>query len=328
MKKTISRFIATAIAITIFSSNIVFASNIDKDELIGIDTDYYLSTNRDLENTKYKITFPDFSEVAEIDEFSLEDQNTKNVTAAILYVESLNLSECGWGYIESACLEELNSYLNNEDILLKSYTVLVPLGTATRASVPSNFAYFGQVDETSTSSRKYYSATVSNTEIDVVKSKVEARGDKLQRWIDGLVNVSMAWANKKVSISYSLVSMIQNMPSRYEVKNTDRMESIFRVNLDNRGIFTENTNGAWGKGDYAMVYTDDEGLAIPYTVTTLSGITPPFTRETDFDAIDVAAAHYNNKQYILSRASNRYHSNDRTPVKESALNDIIKGSLE
>ena len=51
------------------------------------------------------------------------------IDTAISYVKSLNLKDMGYSYIEEACLEELDSY-KDDDVVLESYTVLVPKARA------------------------------------------------------------------------------------------------------------------------------------------------------------------------------------------------------
>lgn len=322
--------IILAIAISIFGSQSVFAadSNCIAEEYM----DSTISENVNTQYHEYTISFPDRNalsaqEQRDFDSLNEERVNEERVNEAILYVESLNLSEKGLGYIETSCLHELNTFLENEDLLLVSYTVLTPIENNVLSTVPSNFKFFGSVDETSTSTRKYYYDTFSKSEVDL--KKLSAEGSKLKSWVTGIVDICMNWADDKISIAYTVVCTINNnLPPKYDVLPTDRVDAYYRVKLKGRGIYTKNTNGSWGRDDYAMVYSDDKGVAVPYVITFFKGITPPFTQETDFDPIDLISDHYNNKQYILARASNRYHSNTRTPVKETVMNQVIKGSLE
>ena len=168
--------IILAIAISIFGSQSVFAadSNCIAEEYM----DSTISENVNTQYHEYTISFPDRSalsaqEQRDFDSLNEERVNEERVNEAILYVESLNLSEKGLGYIETSCLHELNTFLENEDLLLVSYTVLTPIENNVLSTVPSNFKLFGSVDETSTSTRKYYYDTFSKSEFDLKKLSAE-----------------------------------------------------------------------------------------------------------------------------------------------------------
>ena len=69
-------------------------------------------------------------------DFSETNPKTRSVTGntiddAISYVESLNLNDMGYSYIEEACLNELAGY-KEDGVTLESYTVLVPKARAKR----------------------------------------------------------------------------------------------------------------------------------------------------------------------------------------------------
>ena len=112
------------------------------------------------------------------------------IDTAISYVKSLNLKDMGYSYIEEACLEELDSY-KDDDVVLESYTVLVPKARAK--------SYYG----TYLNSDYYYEYTsVSDMRRETNGAEKGASNEsKWNNWILGAMDLGMCFATKKMEYS-------------------------------------------------------------------------------------------------------------------------------
>lgn len=155
-------------------------------------------------------------------EFSYaSDANT--VDTAIAFVESLELKDMGYAHIEEACLNELNTYKEN-DIVLEEYTVLVP---KTREMYFYG-TYLGY---------DYYYEYTSVSKFDHL-TEGATKGAKEEQWNDwvlGLMTLILGFAvPTEWSVPYSVVSSVTGL---YDVSS---------IHYGDYNVYTE---------DYTDVYT-------------------------------------------------------------------------
>lgn len=126
-----------------------------------------------------------------------EDSTSDNIDEAIQYVEGLNLGEMGYSHIEEACLNELESY-RDDDIILENYTVLVPKARAK--------TYYG----TYLGNKFYYDYTSvadMRRETNGTK-KSSSNSSKWNSWILGTVDLIVSFTGGSYSIPYSAIRSI------------------------------------------------------------------------------------------------------------------------
>ena len=133
-------------------------------------------------------------------EFSYaSDANT--VDTAIAFVESLELKDMGYAHIEEACLNELNSYKEN-DIILEEYTVLVP---KTREMYYYD-TYLGH---------DYYYEYTSESKFSHHTDGAEkgASNEAIwNNWIMGLMELTLGFVlEAEWSIAYSVITSVTNV---------------------------------------------------------------------------------------------------------------------
>lgn len=132
-------------------------------------------------------------------EFSYaSDANT--VDTAMHFVKSLDLKNMGYAHIEEACLNELNSYKEN-DMVLEKYTVLVP---KTR-EMYFYATYLGY---------DYYYEYTSESQIrhETEGAEKGASNETLwNNWIGGLMDLMLGFALDTWGVAYSAVTSVTNV---------------------------------------------------------------------------------------------------------------------
>lgn len=208
MKKILSIFLATTLALTMGSST-VFAFDVSK------------NTQEDITENKY-----------EQYKISFNQNNSKNsagssIDEAIQYVKSLNLSEKGLAHIEEACLMELEQY-KSEDVELEDYTVLVP-----KTKAKTLYGSYGGYDF------YYENTSVANLrrETDGV-AKSNSNATKWNNWILGVMDLGMSFATKKWSIPYSMIRAVTGVSGTSAVYNGSRNQHVEQfTNTKTRSIY-------------------------------------------------------------------------------------------
>ncbi len=135
-------------------------------------------------------------------DFSETNPKTRSVTGntiddAISYVESLNLNDMGYSYIEEACLNELAGY-KEDGVTLESYTVLVPKARAKRFyGTYLNYDYY------------YDYTSVSDMRRETNGTKKNASNEsQWNYWILGLMDLGMNFANWEWSVPYTVIRLV------------------------------------------------------------------------------------------------------------------------
>ena len=128
---------------------------------------------------------------------SSEETSNDGIDEAIEYVESLDLELKGYAHIEEACLSELESY-KSDDIILESYTVLVPTARAEN--------YYG----TYLGSKFYYEYTsVADMRRNTNGAERSASNTgKWTNWILGTTDLILSFTGGSYSIAYSVIRSI------------------------------------------------------------------------------------------------------------------------
>lgn len=214
MKKCLSIFLSFIMIISMSISTL--ANTTENEDAFYID-DY----------TQYTI---DFSETTS----KARHTETDSIDDAISYVESLELSDAGYSYIEEACLNELNGYKDN-NVVLESYTVLVPK-TRTRQ-------YYG----TYAGHDFYYEYTsVANMRRETFGAKKSVANEaKWDKWVLGFMDLGMCFANIKWSIPYSLIRSVTGVSGTSAVHYGSYNAHIEQfTNTVTRSIFRESSSKA------------------------------------------------------------------------------------
>ena len=155
------------------------------------------------------------------------------IDTAISYVKSLNLKDMGYSYIEEACLEELDSY-KDDDVVLESYTVLVPKARAK--------SYYG----TYLNSDYYYEYTsVSDMQRETNGAEKGASNEsKWNNWILGAMDLGMCFATKKWSIPYTIIRTVTGVSGTSAVHYGSYNQYVEQfTNTVTRTIFKEKSTG-------------------------------------------------------------------------------------
>lgn len=167
---------------------------------------------------------------------ALHTRSTESTTtdAAISYVKSLNLNDMGYSYIEEACLEELDSY-KDDDVVLESYTVLVPKARAK--------SYYGKY----LNSNYYYEYTsVANMRRETKGEKKDAsNASKWNNWILGAMDLGMNFFTAEWSIPYSIIRAVTGVSGTAAVHYGSYNQYVEQfTNTVTRTIFKEKSSGS------------------------------------------------------------------------------------
>ena len=210
MKKIISLLLVMVLIISVGDMN-VFAATEDKSSYVFDINDY----------EQYTIDFKC--------KCSKSRSTDNTIDEAVQYVESLNLTNGGFDYLEEACLSELEKY-KADDIVLDSYTVLVPKAKTKY--------YYG----TYSGNDFYYENTsVANLRREtngVAKSASNAT--KWNNWILGVTDLAMCFANLKWSIPYTMIRTVTGVSGTTAVHNGSYNQHVEQfTNTVTRSIYRE-----------------------------------------------------------------------------------------
>ena len=217
--------------------------------------------------------------------------NERVAEEAKAFVLSLGLADEGLGFIEEACLEELEAYSTMEDAQLISYTVHVPkdpADIAPTASVPAKYTLFGTYG-----GRDFYFYYPSSASV-ITNICEQTNKAKLQQFMSGALNVLMVFADIRVSAAWAILGV----PSGYTVQVGAKLENYCQVDLYTRGIYT-----LYGNGTYQMVTSQQYGDVFPYMVfhTAKQPDYPPtYTKEFGYKG-QVYSSKYKNSQASLCK---------------------------
>ena len=199
---------------------------------------------------------PEYDEVVVFSDAASEDgiqllsdlSNNERIQQAKDGVLALELDEIGLGYIEEACLAELDKYAQKGNIVLEEYTVFVPKA---RASQPVFLATYGGYD--------IYSYFTSRGIYTTTKTMYDSDTD-MGKWRKGLIDLAMCFVSSPVvSLQWTVVSSIHGAPSDHQTYVGDWVECYARIYPTNRAFYVK-------EGDsFRNVYNREFGRVYPYT---------------------------------------------------------------
>ena len=186
-------------------------------------------------------------------------------------VLALGLEEMGFGYIEDACLAELDAYAEDENVILEEYRVLIPKA---RASSPVFIKTCRGYD--------FYCAFTSATST-LVNKKDFAKSSLLINWSQALANLAMCFGPSDVALTVPwtlLTSLSSLMPSDYEVSSGDKLDCYARTYPTNRAFYIKEGSS------YVLIFNRQFGNVNPYNVYHHTyAIDGNFTEEIHFDTV-------------------------------------------
>lgn len=193
MKRLASMFLAFALLLFAYSPTLALDESMD-DDSYSVDLDDYI---------KYTISFNEASNATR----SISTES--NIDAAIKYVKSLNLKESGYDYIQSACLDELD-YYKESNIILESYTVLVPSARA------ASYTYYGTY---SGYDFYYQNVSVSDFRRNTRGSeKNTTNGSDWDNWIAGVFDLILSLMNVEWATPYSMFLTVLSLAPDADVE--------------------------------------------------------------------------------------------------------------
>ena len=237
MKKVISLILCLSLILSFTLPAMADESFISELEEIG-EENYY----------KYTISF-EYDTRAESQSNISELTNVEKINQAIEYVESLNLEEQGYGYIEDSCLMQLEE-LKEENCNLAAYTVCVPQNSADEPE------YLG----TRSGITFYYGKYAEISEVREDPNQKITETDVLQSWVQGIFDFVLCIVDVPVSIAATILALtIGGIPiDEYEVVQGDMIQWYFRINGDCYGVYVKSG------GEYQMLVSCEDGYYIPY----------------------------------------------------------------
>lgn len=210
----------------------------------GVGSQAFASETAENELSDYNI-IPVYSSAAACD---VTENNgiTDPFDVAIDAVKALNLAADGLGYIEEACLEELE-FKRDQGVELESYAVLVP--KAAKAN-PTYYGTYNNVD--------FYSSLVSLGNYGA-KRQTYTNQDKIKSFLTGSANLVFCletFAN--YAVPWTLLCNIASFPIDKVVTSSPQLVAKVNINGTNRVIYTKSL------GVYQKVYSWEFGNARPY----------------------------------------------------------------
>lgn len=211
---------------------------------------------------------------------TLEAHNQQNYELIREYVRSLGLDKIGLGYIETACLNELDA-LSKENFIIESYTVLTP---KTRASY-SLYGTYNGVDFYSS----YYSTRSGYSEKLTTSAK-----DTLVSWMSGAATLWVEIEYEFLSIPFALFEQLAGIDNIVYYPGS-AVQYYCRINATSFGVFTK------AGSNYTLRYSTEKGTASPYIVYHNEDPYNPVATAT-LPVQNVSAPSYNDKNLHLMSA--------------------------
>lgn len=213
---------------------------------------------------------------------NLQNRDSENTEKAKNFVKSLNLPKQGYGYIEEACLQNLEE-LEEQDGVLTSYSVLLPrAATATPSYVGSQGGisfYYG----------KYSNYTKT------LETKKYTNRDKMQLWINGAANMVLSILDKEISVPFTIFSSVIDATG-YTVHSGAWTDYYLIVNADCYGYYT------YANSSYKLCYSCETGRARPYFVFHTNDINNPGGNCTVQPEFSVSTANFGNHSVLIYNA--------------------------
>lgn len=229
------------------------------------------------------------------DSLSSNSTSTDTITAAIEFVNSLNLD--AFPEVKASCLNQLYQY-KQDNVQLASYSVLTPKARS------NSYPYYGTYNGVD-----FYYNYYSNSSYRVEPNNNVSASENsalLQLFIRGGANFILSKVGiPAVTFTYSTLCKLLGLRVQ---EFTVTSNTIFTT-----GIFVKSTTrGIYGKdfyGNMVEVYSSEQGQCRPYLDYWFDDISGDSAGEKPFlaPASSVESKNYNNKNYILDVAYKNYN---------------------
>lgn len=224
-----------------------------------------------------------------------ENDSSLSVDRAITFVESLNLEEKGFDYIEEACLMELETY-KTEGVTLEQYTVLTPKSGPT---------YFGTLN----GADYYYTDTSVSVGTKTWYEKLTDTGISDADWLNALGNLLFILANHTAYLPIAAGLSAGGIAETAHISSEDefRMAVAF-TNCYQRGIGRYDA-----QGNFRIVYYDQRGNAT-YDIDFCPGNPADYGNDIDIDfyerhtAVEVKTYEYDNSKESIMQVCQTYYN--------------------
>lgn len=270
LKKAISLILAISclMSMTVFSAHAT-----DEYSQTGIDKTLYNQFTVDFSTTTYNSKNPDDTA-----------QHKANVNSAIAFVKSLGLAEQGYKYIEDSCLDQLQDFLDEDNFVLESYTVLTPKVAAVAPT------YYGTYNGFT-----FYSAYYSTYKSQVIEDTSKIGKNNVSGFLTGVFKFFVDFAGSTLlSISYDNVR--QENGGNFTVSENDEVMHRYSLNCNCRGIYLQS-----GSNGYTRYYSSDDGTVKSEIFYMRPGEDTIVFRSREYY---VVSPNFNDKTYQMQQAYN------------------------
>lgn len=221
-------------------------------------------------------------------------KNKANVNSAINFVQSLDLADQGYEYIEESCLTQLHDFAELENFSLDSYTVLVPKMSSTTP------AYYGTYDGFTFYSADYskYTATVHGK-----RTKIFNDNTDVKRFISEVADIAFLFVdNTAASLAYSTVAVLLDASSKnFEVTTQDTVTGSIKLDLAYcRGIYTK----SGPNGSFVRYYSSERATIHPVMIYYPVAHGLPTSVTVTLNTKSVTMPNYYNETYQMQQAYN------------------------
>ena len=148
-----------------------------------------------------------------------------NINQAKAGVRALKLGKMGFGYIEEACLVELDEMEESGDVILHEYAVLIP---KTRGEYLEYCGTYQGVN--------FYTAVTSTTDFEI--KKLELTTEETEAVANFLMNLILSY-NSVTAINVTWTVLSASLPKGFEYKFDDYIIAGGYVTSTNRVIYAE-----------------------------------------------------------------------------------------
>lgn len=220
-----------------------FQSDEIVDRMAKMSNAHTIEFERSIVPQMYSINSEEDTSTAGTEKAVNKAHNEEAVQQAKELLDSLNLSESGYRFIEEACLQELNYYMEQDDMQLRSYTIFVPkenYEVAVPASTPSDseLSYFGTYN-----AKNFYFYYPSMAEVDSKIVKQTSKSD-IQNWVSGIVDFFTIFGSVQVQFAWKFFQNRMNVSDNYEVHNGAFLESYCILHMHTRCIYAKGGNNS------------------------------------------------------------------------------------
>ena len=189
---------------------------------------------------------------------------SSDIDKAISFVKSLDLEEKGFGYVEDACIQELEDYKEN-NVTLEKYTVLTPKSDLMIFGTLNGVTYYYTDTSISAFGKKWY-------------EKATETGMSNDEWVNQIGSLLFTLANHTAFIPITAGLAMAGIAEPAHIHEADE----FRMAVSFSDVYQRAIGRYDNLGNFRTLYYDQRGKAI-YDIDFCPGDVSQYGNQVDFE---------------------------------------------